>query len=62
MASKLDAAMEYERRNSGQKRLDQFFESSVPRLKNEEVRGWADALVQERQEFWRTIGSVGERR
>lgn len=46
--------MEYERSSPVGKRLDAFFESSIPRIRHPEVRGWADELLRERAGFWST--------
>ncbi|KAG9047718.1 hypothetical protein FS837_001682 [Tulasnella sp. UAMH 9824] len=45
-------ATEYEKASQGQKRLDPFLESSVPRLRHPEVQSWGNDLTTERNQFW----------
>ncbi|KAG8983934.1 hypothetical protein FRB94_008728 [Tulasnella sp. JGI-2019a] len=48
-------AMEYEKGSPNGMRLDNFFETSIPRIKHLEVQGWAGELLKERAEFWSTV-------
>jgi len=41
-------ALEYERRHED-KTLDPFYESSIPNIRHPEVAGWADDLLEERE-------------
>ena len=50
--------MEYEREGNGSVKLDTFFNSSVPRIRTVEVRGWTAALMLERKEFWRQVQDI----
>ena len=49
--------MEYERSCGGMKRLDSFFETSLPRIRHSEVQGWAADLEAERVKYWKEIGA-----
>ncbi|KAG8989860.1 hypothetical protein FRB90_002045 [Tulasnella sp. 427] len=45
-------ATEYEKASGGQKHLDPFMESSIPRLRHPEVKSWGEDLTKDRDQFW----------
>ncbi|KAG9017952.1 hypothetical protein FRB90_000078 [Tulasnella sp. 427] len=48
----LYTATEYEKASGGQKHLDPFLESSIPRLRHPEVKSWGEDLTKDRDQFW----------